>query len=805
MLAAENQVRAAVRSLIRAPGFAVAVVLTLALGIGLSTAVFTVAEALLLRRLPVVDGDRVVLLWGEKRGDNAIRYPLSVASARAFARQSRALSQVALTTYEGVWPTPIRDGDQVSQINQALVSGNFFEMLGARSVLGRALRPSDDVFGAAPVAVLSHGMWQRRFGGRADVIGQRITAYQDGVSFTIVGVMPPGLDYPRGADIWTALFATVPDTGLQSMALDVIGRLALNSTAVNASDELTSFYRRPDATATERDLRGTSGTLPLAIVGEMRPAVLAFAAAAGLLLLITCINVANLLIVRGLARTREMAVRVALGGSRATVMALLLAENALLAIAGGALGVGVAATTVRVFVAFAPPGLPRIAEVRIDATALAAAIAITTVATVLFALAPAIMTSRVDAQEVLRAGTRQYGSRRSRLLTEGLVAAQVALAMVVLAAAGVIARSLVSLERADLAFDPSRLVIAELSMRTDQYNDIKRQRALVERVASQVGSVPGVRAVAPVVAVPFSGADGWDGQFAAETQSSSEAAANPMIDMGVVTPEFFETFGVRPITGRVLTRDDREGAAPVVVVSESVARHYWPGGGALGKRLLLSGSRSVSVVGVVPDMRYRELREARPSIYFPLRQSTFPFVPTVLAIRTIGDPGAMTATIRAAVAAADPDVAATSVAPFETFLAKPLAQPRVNALLLAVFAAAAVVLSAIGLMGVMMTMVRQRTRELGIRMALGATASGLRRIVLGRGLSIAATGLVVGIAGAVALNRLLVSMLHDVSPTDGGTLMAAALVLLSTAAIASAIPARRVARIDPVATLRADG
>ncbi len=807
MVAFEHQLRAAARSLIRAPGFAVAVVLTLALGIGLSTAVFTVADALLLRRLPVVDENRVVLLWGEKRGDNAIQYPLSVANARAFVRDSRTLSQVALTTYEGVWTTPIRDGDRISRINQALVSGNFFEMLGARPTLGRALRPSDDVFGAARVAVLSHGMWQRRFGGRADVVGQRITAFQDGISFTIVGVMPPGLDYPRGTDMWTALFASVPDTGLQFMALNVVGRLAPNSTAANARDELTSFYRQLPASATERDLRAASRTLPSAIVGETRPAILAFAGAAGLLLLITCINVANLLIVRGLARTREMAVRVALGGSRATVMAALLAESMLLAIVGGALGVGVAATAVRVFVAFAPPELPRLGEIRIDSIALAGAIAITTVATLLFALAPAIMTSRVDAQEVLRAGTRQHGNRRSRLLTEGLVAAQVALAMVVLAAAGVIARSLVGLERADLAFDPSRLVIAELSMRTDQYNDVKRQAALLERVVSHVESVPGVRAVAPVVAVPFSGSGGWDGQFAAETQSSAEAAANPMLDLNVVTPEFFETFGVRPIAGRVITSDDRDGAAPAVVISESAARHYWPNSSAVGKRLLLggAGSKSVSVVGVVPDLRYRELRDARSSIYFPLRQSFFPFVPTVLAIRTIGEPGAMTPTIRAAIAAADRGVAATNVAPFESFLAAPLAQPRVNALLLAVFAVAAVVLCAVGLMGVMMTMVRQRARELGIRMALGATGGGLRRMVLLRGLAIAAIGLVGGIGGAVALNRFLVSMLHDVSPTDGNTLVAAGLVLLSTAAIASAIPASRVARIDPVLTLRADG
>ncbi|HEY9226846.1 MAG TPA: ABC transporter permease [Gemmatimonadaceae bacterium] len=807
MIASTRQhLRSAARSVLRAPGFTIVSVLILALGIGLSTAVFTVADAILLRRLPVADQERVVLLWGEKDGD-PIHYPMSVVKARTFVRQSRTLSAVTLTTYEGAWQTSVREGDHVSQINRALVSGNFFEMLGARPVLGRTLRPSDDVFGAAPVAVLSYAAWQRRFGGRRDVVGQRIVQYDDGVSLTIVGVMPPGLDYPKGADVWSAMFASVPDTGLQFMALNVVGRIAPRSTAANARDELTAFYRRPEMAASERTFRGMSQTLPLAIVGETRPALFAFSAAAALLLLITCLNVANLLLVRGLARTREMAMRAALGGSRRMILTQLLTENALLALVGGALGVGFAAAAVRLFVAFAPTQLPRLGEIRLDAMALVGALAITTFAMLFFALAPAMLTSRVDAHEALRAGTRQQGSRRSRLLAEGLVAVQVALAMLVLSAAGLITRSLVSLERADLAFDPSRLSIAELSMRTDQYDDVKKQRALVERVLTRVTSVPGVRAVAPIVAVPFSGTGGWDGQFAAEGQSPAEVAANPMLDMGVVTPEFFQTFGVRAIAGRVLTAEDRDGSAPVVVISESVARHYWPAADPIGKRLLLRDAARppITVVGVVPDLRYRELGHARASVYFPLRQSIFPFVPTVLAIRTESDPASMTTALRSAVAESDPGVALASLAPFETFLAKPLAQPRVNALLLSIFAVAAVVLSAVGLLGVMLTMVRQRRREFGVRVALGATESELRRMVLMRGLTVAATGLAVGLMTATGLNRFLETILYNVSPTDNVTLVAAGALLLAIAAVASVIPARSAGRLDPVAALRADG
>jgi len=510
--------------------------------------------------------------------------------------------------------------------------------------------------------------------------------------------------------------------------------------------------------------------------------------------------------VRGLARTREMAVRAALGGARRALTSYLLLENALLAVAGGALGFGLAAGAVRVFIAFAPPTVPRVGEIRVDAGTILGAFAITTIAMLVFAVAPALVTSRVDAQEALRAGARQVAGRRSRLMTEGLVATQIAIAMLVLSAAGVITRSLLALENVDLLFDPTRMAVAELSMRSDVFSDVSKQRLLIERVVERVSAVPGVLSVAPVVSVPYAGTGGWDGDFVAEGQSPSEAAANPMLDIGVVTPAFFSTFGLRPLAGRALTPEDRHGAVPVVVISESVARHYWPGTSAIGKRFVRNEApRFSTVVGVVPDLRYRELRDVRASIYFPLSQSHFPFVPTVLTIRTGGDPASMLGAIRAAVADADPGVAIASIAPFEAFLAKPLAQPRVNALLLSVFAIAAVVLCAVGLFGVMLTMVRQRTRELGMRMALGATGSDLRRMVFRRGIAIAALGMSVGLVAAVGLNRLLTFMLYQVSPSDGVSLLVAGTSLLATAAIASAIPAWSVARLDAVAALRAEG
>ena len=463
------RLRTATRSVLRSRGFAIAAILTLSLGIGLSTAVFTVADAVLLRQLPVSDQGRIVSLWGTKPGDPT-RYPLSVAKAREFVRRTRTLSRAALMTYEGVWPTPIREGERVSRVNQALVSGNFFDVLGAHPLMGRALERSDDRLGAAPAAVLSYNAWQRRFGARADIIGQRIVPYDTGAALTIVGVMPAGLDFPKGTDVWTAMFASVPESGVQFMALDVIGRLAPRATAANARDELTAFYHRPEMGAMEHTFHGALETLPQAIVGDTKSAMLAVALASALLLVITCLNVANLLVVRGISRTREMAVRAALGGERAALIGQLLIENALLAVAGGAFGFIVAGGAVRAFVAFAPSTLPRLDEIRVDTWALLGAIAITTAAMLLFALAPALLTSRVDGQEALRAGSRQQGSRRSRLLAEGMVATQIALAMLVLSAAGVVARSLIALERVDLPFDPGRMIVADLSMRSDQYS-----------------------------------------------------------------------------------------------------------------------------------------------------------------------------------------------------------------------------------------------------------------------------------------------------------------------------------------------
>jgi predicted permease len=803
-----QDVRLGLRTLRHASGFAMTAILTLGLGIGLATAVFTVADALLLRRLPVVDQDRVVVLFGEAPDGSIDNVPLKLEDAREFARRTAALSRAAFFLYNGAAPITVREGGRISRLQRALVSGDYFAVLGARPLIGRVLRAEDDAAGAAPVLVLSHRAWQRRFGGAPDVLGRRIVMHEDGVAYTIVGVMPPGLDYPRGTDAWVPVLAAIPERAIGLLDFDVIGRLAPEATPSVARNEMTGYFSHHFTSAWLRNVRGVVNTLPNLALGDTRPAVLAFAAAAALLLLITCINVANLLLVRGLARGREIAVRSALGASRRRIVVQLLAEHAPLAIAGGALGVAVAAAAVRGFVAFAPAGLPRLEEIQLNGTALVAALGITTMATLLFAVAPAILTSRVEAHEVLRSGTRQSATRRSRLVTEALVAGQVALALLVLSAAGLIGRSLIKLERADLAFDPSRLMVAELAFGAERYDTGPKQGALLERVLPVIQAVPGVQAVSPVVAVPYASTRSWEGRPAVEGQSEQEAATNPMIDFEVVAPSFFGTLGLPVTRGRAFTDADRAGAPAVVVLSQSAARRYWPNGDPVGKHVLLGAPSEhpplATVVGIVPDTRYRDLREPHATIYFPLRQSFFPFAPTTLVIRTGRTASDFAASLRRAVAETAPDVAVASVAPFEALLAAPLAQPRMNALLLAVFAAAAVALAGVGLFGILATMVHQRMRELGVRMALGASGANVARLVLTRGLALAGVGMAVGLVGALAANRLLAALLFQVTPTDPVTLSLVAVAIIAVATLASIVPVRSSTRIDPAIALRAE-
>jgi predicted permease len=794
-------VRAA-RGLRRSPGFVITALSALALGIGLATAVFTAANTLLVRRLPVADQDRVVMLSGESRDRKVQNWPLSYADAREFAAHSRSLARAGLFVFPGTIHVPVDVGGRTERYGFALVSGDFFDVLGATPVLGRALRREDDVVGASPAIVLSYRAWQDRFGGAPDVIGRSVVAQVNDENFKIVGVMPQGLDFPRGVDVWSAERATVPGGDMTNVEIDMVGRLAPTATVGAAGDELSAFFAQ--STGSKRVLHGVARALPQIVVGDLRAAIVAFVAAVGLLLLITCINVANLLLVRGVGRAKEMAVRSALGANRARLVVHLLGESSLLAIGGGALGALVAAGALRVFVALAPPGFPRIDELHIDGAALASSALVTIGAMLLFAMAPAFLTSGVDVVEVLHSGHRHGDNRRFRRLSDLLVTGQVALSVVVLSAAALVARSLINLERANLSLDSSRVLIAELSVRYRYYDTAPKQLAAIERLLPAIAASPGVRSVSPVVAAPFS-VVAWDGVPRPEGQSAGEAKNNPVLNMELVAPSYFATFGLPVLQGRAFSSDDRRGSTPVVMLSESAARTYWPGQNPIGRRLAMGSKDSMStVVGVVPDTRYRDLRVARPTIYFALAQSAFPFAPTSLAISTTGDPTSIVPSLRRVLSETAPGLSLVRAAPFDAYLSGPLAQPRLDATLLFVFAAGAVLLSAIGLFGVLATSVRQRTREIGVRLALGASPGGVAALILRRALVIGSVGVASGLAIVLLTNHWVASLLFGVSSTDSATLAVVAVFVLGVAGLASLVPARLSASVDPVVALRAE-
>lgn len=800
-----QDLRFATRTLRRSPGWFVGVVLTLGLGIGLATAVFTIAEALLIRPLPVRAQDRLVVLWGITRDGRTDHFPLLYGDAREFARRTQTLQRVEFFAYGGAQPVPVRLDAGIVRLRRSLVSGGYFDLLGTRSLLGRALQPEDDRRGARSVAVLSYSAWQRFFGGAADVVGRQFILHYDDTPYTIVGVMPRGLDYPQGVDFWAPVVPSSQPLGDQPIyaELNAIGRLRAGASILQAQEELTRFFETTKSVSWS--VRGVARSFSDDVVGDAGRAVLAFAAAAGLLLLITCVNVANLLLVRGLARMRELAVRMALGASSRRIVSQLLIENVLLAITGGLVGAVLAATAVRGFIAVAPAGTPRLDEIRVQGQMIAGAIAMTTLATLLFALVPAFMSSRVEAHDTLRAGARQTGgSRGIRLGTQALVIGQMTIAVVVLSAAGLLTRSLIALERVQVAFDPTRLVVAELALPRQYMGNPRKQIEMLEHLVPRVEALPGVRSVAPVLTPPLASVGGIFGRIPAEGQSADDVARNPALTYELATASYFTTFGIQLRHGRLFTDADREGAPPVAILSESAARYYWPDENPVGKRLVVGKGQFITIVGVVQDTHYRDLRNPRPSIYLPLRQSEFPFAPTTLVIAMAAPSMPLVTMLRRSIAEAAPGVALASAAPFERFVESSLAQPRLNALLLTLFAGAALTLAAVGLFSVVATTVRQRTRELAVRAALGATPADLRRAVLRHGLALATTGAMLGVLASLATTRALQSLLFGVAPTDAPTLVAVCLLLLCVALLAALLPARRAQRVDPMLVLRSE-
>jgi putative ABC transport system permease protein len=789
--------RFALRALRRHPAFTAMVVLTLALGIGANTAIFSVVNGVLLRALPYPDPDRLVIVFGkyEAFGHTGVSLPdyLDWRAGSADVAELAAVTTTSLNlTGSGV---PERTAG-------AVATSNFFRTLGLAPTLGRGFTPEEERGSAPKVVVLGHDFWRRQYAGDPAVLGRTVTL--NGTVRTVVGVAPAGLAYPEGIDVWLPLRT---DTTLNRRAefLEVIGRVKPGVTLERARQRIVDVNAGLQQQYPETNATFLSDVVSMKeeMVGSARPAILVFMGAVGLVLLVACANVANLLLARAASREREVAIRVALGANRRRVFAQLLAESLVLALAGGAGGLLLADLGVRALKASEFDAVPRLGDVGIDARVLGFTIVLSLATGVLFGLAPALRLAREDLQDALRGGGRSMtGAARERRTRGALVLSEVALAVVLLVGAGLLLRSFEQMQGIKPGFDADRVMTMRVALPVAIYQRDDQVRTFWSSLLARVQTLPGVRSAGLSNTVPMAGV----GYASFSIEGVPDAPEGVMQDVQpyAVTPEYFRTMGVTLARGRLLEPRDVTGGQMVAVVNQEMVRKFYGGRDPIGSRVTLGDTTQyMTVVGVVNDVRQEGLTAAPYSqIYWPLDQDVRRSI--VVVVRTAGDPTSVVGGVRAAVRDLDPQLPVYDVRTMEERVATTIARPRVTAVLVGVFAATALLLAAIGIYGVVSYTVAQRTRELGVRMALGAPAAGVLRLVVGQGMLPAVGGVVVGLAGAWAAARVLGSLLYGVSASDPWTFAGVALFLLMVALVATWLPARRATRVDPVIALRAE-
>ena len=795
-----QDLRIALRGLRRTPGFAITAITILAIGIGMAVTMTVVYDALLVERLPVADEARLVIPKPLDRGGVAVDPPAS--ELPKLARDSRAFSSVAGVWHYGAVSGGLVYNDQPIALRQVAVTTNFFSVLGTRPLLGRFLLPEDGLSGAPLAMVLSYGAWQRHFGGDPRIIGRRVHHPIFDRDYTIIGVAPPGLDYPAGVEYWDAL---PPEMGNTLMA--IVARLAPNASETAARDEFVRFMHAVD------DSRNLSSSLvggeirPLfeEMVGSGRLVIRVLTAAVTLLLIITCINVGGLLLVRSLGRAREIAIRRAIGASAGAIVRQLIVESTLLAFVGGALGLGIASWVLHILSRLSLESLPRLDALATHRMPISVALITSGVSLLLFGVLPAILAARGSVATTLRLDTRAGAGSRSRtVLRQSLVAAQVALALTTLSGAGLLVHSLVRLETQDLGLVPDNLLIFYLAYPYQRYKTEESVYRLGDEAISRLRSVPGVVSVTPLLDPPFLGDNIFITKLATASQSDADAARNAFTPMEVGNADLFRTMGIPIVRGRGFLDSDNKTAPRVVVVSQSLANRLWPGQDPIGQTLrfpLDSTNQRITVVGVAKDAHYRKLRESSPVLYEEWRQA---FWNPYIAVRMRGTQSSIVAAIRRELLAIDPGLSMSDPRTMNELLDAPLAQPRLSTLILGVFAAIALVLSSLGLYGVVSATVRERTRELGVRMALGASPARLGREVLSRAVAMLGAGAAVGLVAAFMTSTALRALLFEISPADPIALVGACVLLLLVGVAAALVPARRAALIDPAEALRAD-
>ncbi|AHG88496.1 permease [Gemmatirosa kalamazoonensis] len=796
---ARQDLRFAWRALRRSPGFALVAALTLALGVGANTAIFSVVRGVLLKPLALRAPEQLVDVAESRGGPN----DLAETTPGSFADWRRQAASLRLAGYSTADATLTGLGD-AERLPGAITVGGLFELLGVPALVGRALTEADDAPGAAPVVVLSHAEWQRLFGGDRAAMGRALVL--DGTAYTIVGVMPPSFRFPSGGTAYwmPARFSAEMRANRDQYFVAVVGRLRPGATLETARAELATIAARQRRAwpQYDADLRIVARPLLDTVVAGARTRLLVLMASVGCVLLITCANLGNLLLARATARRREFAVRRAVGAGTRRLVRQLFTESLLLALVGGALGAVVGRAFLALLLAArATTHLPRADEIRLDLPVLAFTLGVSALAGLCFGSVPAWQLARTRSLEALRQGTR--GSAGREWTRRALVVSELALAMMLLTGAGLLLRSFAQLQRVDPGFAATRLLTFDAARGDVRADNAAFFAAALERVRA----LPGVRAAALVSQLPVTGRGigAWFNRLDRPTPPGRKPEGEAY---RVVSPEYFTTIGLPLRRGRSLgTSDTRD--RPAVVINEALARKYYPGEDPIGKEIYLGAPDNrlfdrAPIVGVVGDTHDAGLGAAPlPTVYIPhavMRAwPSFSFV-----VRTAGAPETAASAARAAIRALDPSVPVRDVRAIDDVLSESVAPARWSMMLMTVFAAVALTVAALGVFGVLSFLVAQRRRELGIRMALGAAPRALRRMVLGQGLVLVLAGLGLGVVGALALSRFMTTLLYGVTPTDAATYAGVAVLLVLIAVVASWLPARHATHVDPIVVLRSD-
>jgi len=807
-----QDLRYGARMLLKAPGFTAVAVLVLALGIGGNTAIFSLVNSILLRQLPFRQPEQLV--WVSARRPDPGKYSFTLPDFIDYRDQNQSLAGIA--AYAN-WSANLTDRGDPERLQGLRISANAFQMLGVESVAGRALLPADDTPGQERVVVLSYGLWQRRFGAEPQVVGRRLTL--NGVSYTVVGVLPPQFFFPiREAELAIPLAPDAdPWRGVRTSVnfLRALARLKPGVTREQAEADLTAVaqrLRQQYPVANAQKLGVALSPLHEEVVANFRLALWVLLGAVGVVLLMTCANLANLALARAAARHREMAIRAALGATRRRLIQQLVTESLLLALLGGGVGLLLAFYGIDLLLALSPASLPRAAEVGVDFRVLGFTLALALLAGVIFGLAPAWQATRVSLNEGLKKSGHGAGGARPDGVRSLLVVSEIALSLVLLVGAGLLVKSFHRLQAVNPGFEAGNVLAVRLSLPKAQYPNRAAATAFYEKLRPRLESLPGVETVGVVSALPLSGV------LASIPFTIEGRAAAPdealRADYRLVSTDYFRALRIPLIAGRELDERDTAQTTSVAVISQDLARRYWPQGSPLGARMRIDdndqGPRLVEIVGVVGDVKHLSLDgEPAPHIYLPARQTHEDAVVWLTnnqywLLRTAVDPLTLSAAVRREIQAVDREVPASSIRTMEQYLAASVAPRRFNLWLLTVFAGAALVLAGTGLYGVISCGVAQRRREIGIRMALGAQAGDVLKLVIGQGLALSGVGVALGLVAALALTRVMKSLLFGVSATDPLTFMAIALLLMFVALLACYLPARRATKVDPMTALRSE-